>query len=144
MCAGRLESEVMVSRLTLGTKRTYDRLMGVTREGSQDNGYQPRAMSPTLVKLSDPLEETEAIVEQLMEADPEGRKINRILRRRRNHRTTFNRDGEALVFGRRCCAVLAQKLDRQLHRLHLPARFTCECGTVYSVEMRTREERRHV
>jgi hypothetical protein len=105
----------------------------------------PQAAAPTLIKVEDPLEDVDAIVARQMDGDPVGRRANRVLRRRGGAKQVGRLpDGTPTLDGRECCARLAADINRCLHRLTMPAEYRCECGTVWRVENRVREERRHV
>jgi hypothetical protein len=135
-----------MSRLSASSQQRYNEIMGIggQREAGP-GGLFPRALGPTIVKVRDPMEPFEELAEQIMEGDPEGRKANRRLRKRQHQRVSTDEHGNGLLYGKRCCFEAVQVLNKELERLHLPWPFVCgQCGTVYSIEMRTREERRHV
>lgn len=104
----------------------------------------PRATGPTLVKLSDPLENAELAVELLDEVTAGGRRRNARLARKRERGLVRDDQGEVTYNGRKCCAELVRRLNRALHVIAVPSEHVCDCGTVYAVQQSTREERRHV
>lgn len=104
----------------------------------------PVAMGPTLVKVENPLEDIEDIVERLDEASEVGRRRNKWLARRRGTMAVGrNRAGELTLDGRTCCYLTARALSTALPHLQLPYRHTCSCGVVWGLEVQVREERRH-
>jgi len=117
----------------------------LTRNRAEESAADklPKSSSPTLVKVRDPVEDVEAVVELEMESNHYGRKANRLLRKR-GSMIGVDEEGRPTLDGRRCCLQLALSIDRKLHRIKMPAEFTCDCGTVWRVESRVREERHHV
>jgi len=103
----------------------------------------PQAAAPTLKLLREPAASVEHLMDILDEQDPRRKKALRRQQAARRGMDLAMVDGHPTLGGRRCCAVLAARLDRQLARLRLPAQFTCECGAVYELAMAPREERRH-
>lgn len=103
----------------------------------------PRAMGPTLVKLSDPLESAELAVELLDEATPAGRRRNRHLARKREVGLALDGTGTVTYNGRACCAALITQINSSLHVIAIPSDHPCACGSVYRVQQNAREERRH-
>lgn len=135
-----------MSRMTPSSQSAYDAMMGRDRPREKDAyGTLPRSIAPTIVKVADPIEPFEELAEQLMEAEPEGRKANRMLRKRQHERVSRDETGKLLLYGKACCGDAVMTLNRELDRLQLPYHFKCgKCGTLFVIEMRTREERRHV
>lgn len=103
----------------------------------------PRAASPTLIKVRDPVEDIEALVEAQMDGYEDGRRANKRIRKRERP-IGVDTEGRPALHGRHCCFLLARQIDRKLHRIKMPSDFTCECGTVWRVESRVSEERHHV
>ena len=129
--------------MNLSTQRTLNQLMGWNAPKTPAHDLAPKSASPTIVKVRDPVEDVEAIVEAQMESYDQGRKANRRLRRRERV-LGLDEQGRPALHGRHCCFELARSIDRQLHRIKMPSDFTCEGGTVWRVETRVSEERHHV
>jgi hypothetical protein len=134
-----------VAKLTATSQHRYNRLMGIGQAREERApSLLPQALAPTIVKVGDPLQPLEDLAEAIMEGDPEGRKANRRLRQRNTAKVSFDEQGRALLYGKACCFQAMLVLNRQLDRLQLPYPWTCaECGTLFVIEMRVREVRRH-
>lgn len=135
-----------MGRLSSTSQERYNRLVGVgaTADGESARSLFPRSLAPTVIKVGDPMRPLDELAEAVMEGDPEGRRANRVLRKRQQAKLSFDELGRPLLYGKACCFSAMQVLDRQLDRLHLPYPWKCaECGTLFVIEMRVREERRH-
>lgn len=103
----------------------------------------PGSMGPTLVKIADPREDVESVVELLDEATHAGRRRNRFLAKRRMPGLVQEEDGTYTYAGRKCCGALTVEINRNLHVIAIPSEYQCTCGAVYRVQNTPREERRH-
>lgn len=112
------------------------------RDDEEDRGLEPpKAAGPTIVLVEDPHRDAQTVSDSLDEFLL-GPKPNRWLQRYSKRGLQRTEEGP-VIEGRRCCVQLALRLNRRLHVLRLPSTHTCECGAVWRVEMRVREERRH-
>lgn len=104
----------------------------------------PQSAGPTVVKLKDPLADVEALVEKL--DDNTGRRPpNTWLARNRSGSLSSDRSRVPVIEGRRCCFQTIEGINRRMHLLPVPSPiFKCSCGAEYRVEMRIREERKHL
>ena len=126
-----------------GSNRLLEIMLGAN-DSAAERFRAPMAAGPTLVKVSDPLQDVEDFVELLDEATPEGRRRNRWLRNRKGRGVAVDGRGRVTVEGRPCCTDLAQRIDKSLPYLPIPSDHVCPgCGTTFRIEMRVREERRH-
>ena len=92
----------------------------------------PTTMVPTLVLVSDPLDDVSGVLEQLAGGTSSGAHPWSM--------AYLTRKGKLLpgtVTRRDCCTREAEKMHHSLPHLKLPHQFTCAtCGAVYAIEMR--------
>lgn len=91
----------------------------------------PAQITYTLVKVRDPLEDIEALVDA-MDAPQHRRRPNSWLRKQRGGGHT----GISATIGRRCCLSMTLGLEHRLTVLPLGGEHTCpECGTVWRLDL---------
>ena len=92
----------------------------------------PSTLAPTLVLVSDPVEDVEGVLEQLAGGGPQGAhpwSVAYLARKGKLQPGTVTR--------RECCTREAEKMHHNLPHLKMPHEFTCPtCRAVYRLEMR--------
>jgi len=120
-----------------------ERMFGSLR-GSERRGRLPTYGMPVAIKVSDPREDIEEVVDALFDG-PARRPATSWMK----HLTTAGirpgpHRGPPEIDGRPCCMLMLRSLDSQLGNLRLPSEHVCpECGTTWRLEHRVTEERPH-
>lgn len=126
----------MLSSLSSSSLALLERWTGAAPEAS--GLAMPSAVGPVIRKIADPVAPAALAVELLDDA-LNGRGQRR--RRKGEGQGVAVVNGKLTVDGRACCGELFTEINRMLSTIALPGDFTCNCGTSYRVEMRTREDR---
>lgn len=120
--------------LSHGSINMLHRLMGGDRTSSEKALAAPMLETRLVLVGSIEEEAVEAAVAAYEEVlgDRQGRRANRLLRRRRYEGVGFDEQGREVLHGRRCCWEHSQDVQRNMHRLVVGQSYLCpDCGSEY-------------